>query len=244
MKVIPLKNFISRNTLILSVMLLTTPHLAFADAHNDGVLAQKSWFVEGRYQKSLNEATGWNDAATDNTRIVAATGESWDNLDSTGVAIGRYFNEGKASLSLGYDKFGTVNKKFVTTTAGDGTASNNVVLPVDVSNIMFELSYNVPISADMFAIGLIGLGQSTISSKQFSIGATTGLGTAKEVKNTSSRFGLGLGYNVSEKVQIIALAQSSKYGDAEVNTNTAANPVAFTSKVGAVEASIRIRLAF
>ncbi|MDA9194267.1 hypothetical protein N9P08_03395 [Alphaproteobacteria bacterium] len=243
MKVIPLKNFISRNTLILSVMLLTAPHLAFADAQNDGGLTLKSWFVEGRYQKSLYETDGFNDAATDNTRIVSATGESWDNLDSTGVAIGRYFNDGKASLSLGYDKFGTVNKKFATVTAAAGV-NNDVVLPMDVSNIMFELSYNVPISADMFAIGLIGLGQSTISSKQFSIGAATGQGVAKEVKNTSSRFGLGLGYNVSEKVQIIALAQSSKYGDSEVNTNTAANPVAFTSEVGAIEASIRIRLAF
>jgi len=200
--------------------------------------------VEGRYQKSLSEADGFNDGDPTTARIASVTGESWDNLDSTGVAIGRYFNEGKASLSLGYDKFGTVNKKFVTTTAGDGTVTNNVVLPVDVSNIMFELSYNVPISADMFAIGLIGLGQSTMSSKQFSIGATAGFGIAKEVKNTSSRFGLGLGYNVSEKVQIIALAQSSKYGDAQVNTNTAANPVIFNSEVGAVEASIRIRLAF
>lgn len=244
MKVIPLKNFISRNTLILSVMLLTTPHLAFADAQNDGGLAQKSWFVEGRYQKSLNETDGFNDTAADNTRVVSATGESWGNLDSTGVAIGRYFNGGKASLSLGYEKFGTVNKKFATTTDVLGNVSTNAVLPMDVDNIMFELSYNVPISADMFAIGLVGLGQSTISSKQFSIGAITGLGIAKEVKNTSSRFGLGLGYNVSEKVQIIALAQSSKYGDAEVNTNTVANPVAFTSKVGAVEASIRLRLAF
>ena len=96
----------------------------------------------------------------------------------------------------------------------------------------------------MFAIGLIGLGQSTISSKQFSIGARTGLGVAKEVKNTSSRVGLGLGYNVSDKLQIIALAQSSKYGDSYTNTNTAANPVAFASKVGAVEASIRVRLVF
>ena len=244
MKVIPLKNFISRNTLILSVMLLTTPHLAFADAHNDGVLAQKSWFVEGRYQKSLNEATGWNDEATDNTRVVAATGESWDNLDSTGVAIGRYFNEGKASLSLGYETFGTVNKKFVTATARGGAVTTNAVMPMDVSNIMFELSYNVPISANMFAIGLIGLGQSTISSKQYSITGATGLGIAKEVKNTSSRFGLGLGYNVSEKVQIIALAQSSKYGDSEVNAGTAASPSAFTNKVGAIEASIRLRLAF
>ena len=237
-------NFISRNILILSVMLLTAPQLALADDQNDGGLALKSWFVEGKYQKSLSEVDGFNDAATDNTRIVSGTGESLDNLDSTGVAIGRYFNDGKASLSLGYDKFGTVNKKFATATAVSGAVSNDVVLPMDVSNIMFELSYNVPISADMFAIGLIGLGQSTISSKQFSIGATTGLGVAKEVKNTSSRVGLGLGYNVSEKVQIIALAQSSKYGDAEVNTRTAASPQAFTNEVGAIEASIRIRLAF
>ena len=237
-------NFISRTILILSVMLLTPPQLVLADDQNDGGLALKSWFVEGRYQKSLIEVDGFNDAATDNTRIVSGTGESWDNLDSTGVAIGRYFNDGKASLSLGYDKFGTVNKKFATATAVSGAVTRNIVLPMDVSNIMFELSYNVPISADMFAIGLIGLGQSTISSKQFSIGATTGLGTAKEVKNTSSRFGLGLGYNVSEKVQMIALAQSSKYGDSDVNTNTAANPVAFTSEVGAIEASIRIRVGF
>ena len=169
MKVIPVKNFISRNTLILSVMLLTTPHLAFADDQNDGGLVQKSWFVEGRYQKSLSETDGFRDADTSATGIVSATGESFDNLDSIGVAIGRYFNDGKTSLSLGYDRFGTVNKKFVTATARGGGVSNNAVLPMDVSNIMFELSYNVPISANMFAIGLIGLGQSTISSKQYSI---------------------------------------------------------------------------
>jgi len=200
--------------------------------------------VEGKYQKSLSETDGFHDADTSAAGIVSATGESFDNLDSTGVAIGRHFNDGKASLSLGYETFGTVNKKFVTATARGGGVSNNAVLPMDISNIIFELSYNAPISANMFAIGLIGLGQSTISSKQFSIGATTGLGIAKEVKNTSSRFGLGLGYNVSEKVQIIALAQSSKYGDSDINTNTAAIPVAFNNKVGAIEASIRIRLAF
>jgi hypothetical protein len=244
LKVISVKNFISRSTLIIAVMLLTTPHLALADDQNEVGLTQNSWFVEGRYQKSLSETDGFNDAATDDTKVVSATGESWNNLDSAGVAIGRYFNDGKASLSLGYDNLGTVNKKFATTTARSGDSLDNVVLPMDVSNIMLELSYNVPISANMFAIGLIGLGQSTISSKQFSIGAITGLGVAKEVKNTSSRFGLGLGYNVSEKVQIIALAQSSKYGDAEVNANTAANPSAFTNKVGAIEASVRIRLAF
>lgn len=226
-------------------MLLTTPHLAFADAQNDGGLLQKSWFVEGRYQKSLNETDGFNDAATDNTKNVSAIGETFDNLDSTGVAVGRYFNDGKASLSLGYEKFGTVNKKFASTTARNGQVTSNIVLPMDVSNIMFELSYNVPISVNMFAIGLIGLGQSAISSKQFTFDEAAGLqGVGKEVKNTSTRFGLGLGYNVSDKLQIIALTQSSDYGDSNTNTNTAANPVAFTSKVGAVEASIRIRLAF
>ena len=244
MKVIPVENFISRSTLILSVILLTTPHLAFADEQNDGGLVQKSWFVEGRYQKSLSETDGFHDADTGATGIVSATGQSFDNLDSAGAAIGRYFNDGKASLSLGYETFGTVNKKFATATARGGGVTTNGLFPMDLSNIMFELSYNVPISANMFAIGLIGLGQSTISSKQYSITGATGLGIAKEVKNTSSRFGLGLGYNVSEKVQIIALAQSSKYGDAEVNAGTAASPLAFTNNVGAIEASIRLRLAF
>jgi hypothetical protein len=226
-------------------MLWTTPQLALADDQNDGGLALKSWFVEGKYQKSLSEVDGFNDGATDNTKNVSSTGETFDDLNSAGLAVGRYFNDGKFSLSLGYDKFGTVNKRFASTTSRANQTTNNIVLPMDISNIMFELSYNVPISADMFAIGLIGLGQAAISSKQFTFQEQPGLqGLAKEVTNTSSRFGLGLGYNVSDKVQIIALAQSSKYGDAEVNTGTVANPVAFTSKVGAVEASIRIRVGF
>jgi len=245
MKVILMKNVFSLNALILSVMLLTTPYLAFANDQNDGGLTKKSWFVEGRYQKSLSETDGFNDTELTPSQIVSSTGESFDNLDSLGVAVGRYFNDGKTSLSLGYETFGTVNKKFGTGTARDGVVSNDYVFPMDISNIMFELSYNVPISANMFAIGLIGLGQSTISSKQFSITASTaGSSLPVEVKNTSSRFGLGLGYNVSEKVQIIALAQSSKYGDSKVNGGGAATPSFITNKVGAIEASIRLRLAF
>lgn len=239
-----MQNFIFRFTLIFSAILLTIPHLAFAGDQNDGEPPEKSWFFEGRYQKSLFEATGFNDATTDNTRNVSATGESFDKLDSAGFAVGRFFNEGRVSLSLGYETFGTVNKKFATTTTVAGAVSNDVVLPMDISNIMFELSYNAPITADMFAIGLIGLGQSTISSKQFSIGATTGLGVATEAQKTSSRLGIGLGYDVSDKVQIIGLVQSSKYGDSNVNTNTVANPTPFTAKVDATEASIRIRVAF
>ena len=51
MKVIPVKNFISRNTLILSVMLLTTPHLAFADDQNDGGLVQRVGLWRGGIKK-------------------------------------------------------------------------------------------------------------------------------------------------------------------------------------------------
>ena len=62
MKVLPVKNFISKY-LIVSVMLLTTPHLAFADEQNDSGLVQKSWFVE-EVSKSLSETDGFYDADT------------------------------------------------------------------------------------------------------------------------------------------------------------------------------------
>jgi hypothetical protein len=233
----------SRFTLILATMLVSTPHLVLADDHNDGGSTPKGWFVEGRYQKSLSEATGFNDGATDNTRVTSATGESFDNLDSTGIAVGRFFNDGKVSLSLGYENFGTVNKKFVTGTSV-AAVTRDIVMPMDINNMMLEVNYNLLITKDMFATGLIGLGQSTISAKRFSFRGIAAAGTANEVKQTSSRLGLGLGYNVSDKVQIIGLVQSSKYGDASVNTDTAVSPTLFKSKVSATEASIRARFVF
>ena len=110
--------------------------------------------------------------------------------------------------------------------------------------MMLEVNYNLLITKDMFATGLIGLGQSTISAKRFSVRGLAAAGTANEVQQTSSRLGLGLGYNVSDKVQIIGLVQSSKYGDASVNTDTAVSPTLFKSKVSATEASIRVRFVF
>ena len=121
---------------------------------NEG--AQKTWFVEGRYQKSISESEGFNDKDTSNSKVVSATGEKWDNLDSTGIAIGKFFDDGNISLSIGYENFGTVNKTHATLTQQNGTVVSNVVLPMDITNMMIEFGYNIPISENVFVMGLAG----------------------------------------------------------------------------------------
>ena len=73
-----------------------SPHAAGDDAGSD------KWFVEGRYQKSISE-TGFTDKDKTNTKVISATGEKFDNLDSAGVSLGKYFNDGQSSLSIGYE---------------------------------------------------------------------------------------------------------------------------------------------
>ena len=203
------------------------------------------WFVEGRYQKSISESDGFRDADTTASRVVSATGEEWSNLDSAGISIGKYFNEGKSSLSLGYESFGTKNKKFATVTQQDGDVISNVVMPVDITNIMIEFGYQVPISQNLFAIGLVGVGQAKIDSKTYSVNGTAGLGAATEVTNTSTRFGVGVGYKLSPSTSIIGLIQQSDYGDSTVDTDATTSTVDdFDNEVNATEASIRLRVAF
>ena len=150
---------------------------------------------------------------------------------------------GKVSLSLGYETYGTVKKKYTTATQQNGTVIANVILPMDITNIMIEAGYNMAVTDNIFAVGLIGFGQATIDSKKYSAGGTAGQGTAKEVQNTSSRFGVGIGYKISDSTSLIGLVQQSSYGEAEVLTGSS-NPTIFASKVGATEASIRLRVAF
>ena len=208
---------------------------------NEG--GQKSWFVEGRYQKSISESEGFNDKDTSNSKVVSATGEKWDNLDSTGIAIGKFFDDGNISLSIGYENFGTVNKTYTTATQQNGTVISNVILPMEISNMMVEFGYNIPISDDMFVMGLAGFGQAKINSKKYSAGGTAGQGAAKEVKNTSTRIGVGFGYNISPTTAIIGVVQKSDYGNAEVLAGSAPRTV-FASEVNATEASVRLRVAF
>ena len=215
-----------------------------ANAENEqSQIGQKSWFVEGRYQKSINESTGFNDKDTTSSKVVSVTGEKWDNLDSTGIAIGKFFDDGKISLSFGYENFGSVNKTFATATQQNGTVVRNVILPMDITNMMVEFGYNIPISENMFAIGIAGFGQAKINSKKYSANGLAGQGKAKEVENTSTRFGFGIGYNISSSTSIIGIVQQSDYGDAEVLAGSSAATI-FASEVNASEASIRLRVAF
>lgn len=208
-------------------------------------IASDKWFIEGRYQKSMSESTGFTDKDTSNTKVISVTGEKFNNLDSAGVSLGKYFNDGQSSLSIGYDSFGTVNKSFATTTQQNGAVVSNVVLPMDITNIMVELGYQVPISQNLFAIGLVGVGQAKIKSKTYSAAGLTGLGTAKEVTNTSTRLGIGVGYKLSATTSIIGLVQQSDYGDATLNAGAAsATNLDFDSEVNATEASIRLRVSF
>ena len=116
---------------------------------------------------------------------------------------------------------------------------------MDITNIMVELGYQVPISQNLFAIGLVGVGQAKIKSKTYSAAGSTGLGTAKEVTNTSARLGIGVGYKLSATTSIIGLVQQSDYGDATLNAGAAsATNLDFDSEVNATEASIRLRVSF
>jgi hypothetical protein len=228
----------------LTIMVGATAFATSSYAAGDDAGSDK-WFVEGRYQKSISESTGFTDKDTSDTKVISATGEKFNNLDSAGVSLGKYFNDGQNSLSIGYESFGTVNKSFATTTQQNGAVGSNVVLPMDITNIMIELGYQVPISQNLFAIGLVGVGQAKINSKKYSVSGFTGLGTAKKVTNTSTRVGIGVGYKLSATTSIIGLVQKSDYGDATLNAGQATDTdLDFDSKVNATEASVRLRVSF
>ena len=236
------------NILILLFSILTTTIISISQSvmakeNVDNKINSKLWFIEGRFQKSFSEGVKFNDSDPTDTRVVSATGQEWDNLDSKGIAIGRFFNEGKVSFSLGYEDFGTSNKKMKTSLLQDGNTVTNTVLPMDMNNIIVELGYNIPLSKNIFAIGLAGLGQANINSKKYSAdGVGNGQGTGQKVSNSSFRFGVGLGYNVSNYGQIICAIQYSDYGDMKISTGDATQII--SSEVSATEASIRYRIKF
>ena len=105
---------------------------------------------------------------------------------------------------------------------------------------MFELSQNYPMGDKWFLSALVGVGQSTIESKKYTIGGTA-YGTGIETNHTSSRFGAGAGYQLSEKAKIIAMVQRSDYGKSEVKSDTA---TIFETKAVATEVGIRLRINF
>ena len=204
---------------------------ALADGHDVG-----KWFAEGRFNTSVSESTSIYDADTD--PVVSSTGDSWSGRDSMGMALGYSYGNG-SSFSIGYETFGTANLKLTTATTRSGSVITNVDLPVKVTNIILEYSHQFPISDSLFAIGVLGLGQAEKQSKTYTASGTSNLGTPKTTTDMSTRFGLGMGYNLSEKVQIIGIAQQSNYGYSEI-----LSPLVFKSKVSGIEASVRLRVLF
>ena len=86
-----------RNLFLLFALM---PLMANADIQPN---AQGNWFIEGRYQKSLSEASGWKDNTFGGIyRYSTATGEGLESLNSVGAAIGRRFANQKTSVLLTY----------------------------------------------------------------------------------------------------------------------------------------------
>ena len=231
-------NLLKSAAIALMSAALMAPQIAKSDAPE-----QSPWFAEFKYQKSINEDAGWKDNDTGSTKVVSTVDEEWDGIDSYGVAFGYTLENSNTNLSLGYENFGTSNFKTTSFTNQGGTSYGKATLPMKMSNIMIELSQNYPLGDQWFLTALAGIGQSTIKSKPYSIvGTGSNLGTAVESQHTSTRFGVGAGYNLSENVKLIAMAQRSDYGRSEVKTPI--NQTIFETEAVATEVGLRLRVSF
>ena len=227
-------NLLKLSAISLMSAALIAPQIAKGDNH-----AESPWFAEFKYQKSIDEDAGWKDNDTTSSKVVSTVGEKWDGIDSYGLAIGYTLENGNTNLSLGYENFGTSNWKATSFTNQGGSTFNNAILPMKMTNIMFELSQNYPMGDKWFLSALVGVGQSTIESKRYTVDGTT-YGTGVETTHTSTRFGVGAGYQLSEKAKLIAMVQRSDYGRSEVITTS----TIFETEAVATEVGIRLRVSF
>jgi len=228
-------NLLKLSALALTSVVLMAPQIAKSDMHE-----QSPWFAEFKYQKSIDEDAGWNDQETGSGKVVSTVGEEWDGIDSYGLAIGYTLENGNTNISLGYENFGTSNWKATSFTTQGGSTSNNIVAPMKMTNMMLELSQNYPMGDKWFLSALVGVGQSTIESQPYTVDGTT-YGTGVETNHTSTRFGAGVGYQLSDKAKIIAMVQRSDYGRSDVKSNTG---VIFETEAVATEVGIRLRISF
>ena len=229
--------FLKLSAIAVMSAVLMAPQIAKSDSNED---EGSHWLFEARYQKSFNETSDkWKDYDT-GTPVLSTTGEEWNNLDSYGIAIGHSFGSKNTNISLGYEILSDKELRFATASDSGGVCCTGVKFPMDITNIMIELTHNIPITDNSYLIGLIGVGQSTIDSDRFTVNGTI-QGTAKEVTNTSTRFGIGAAYLLSENVHLIGMLQQSDYGDGEV---TQASGFAWKNDVSTSEASIRLRWLF
>jgi opacity protein-like surface antigen len=228
-------NLLKFSAIALLSVVLMAPQIAKSDNH-----AESPWFAELKYQKSIDEDAGWKDHDTASTKVVSTVGEEWDGIDSYGFAFGYTLENGNTNLSLGYENFGTSKWKATSFTNQAGSSFNNLISPMKMTNIMLELSQNYPMGDKWFLTALAGVGQSTIKTERYTV-AGTAYGTGIETNHTSTRFGAGAGYQLSEKAKIIAMVQRSDYGKSEVKSTEG---TMFEVEAVATEVGIRLRVSF
>ena len=208
-------------------------------------LNSSNWFIEGRYQKSLDEHPKFKDNETDSTKIITVFNENWDDLSSYGIGVGYDFKKTKSSIVLSYEYFGTSHYTSDSSVTQAGGTNGPLKIPMKMNNIMLEFNQNYYINDNHFLTGILGLGQTTIESQKYSAYAYNrwyhNLGSSIKRNNTSTRFGFGIGSIINEKLKIIGIIQHSEYGAMKVN-DTGGSTI--ESQTKATEASIRLRLSF
>jgi opacity protein-like surface antigen len=228
---------------------------ALAETHD-----KNSWFIEGRYQASLYEGTGWSSSEYDtpgspSTQIQSASSESRDKLNSAGFAVGYLMNGGNTSIGVGYENFGSSVWKTGQFTAKDGRVFDSSEYPMTMRNFMIEVTHTYPLEKDRFAFALAGIGQAIIKTSGFaktlSGARVSGQIYDRQVENISARLGGGMGLNLAQSIQLIGVLQYSNYGQSETVGHFAGNNGIrdydmgiFKTDVNAVEASVRLRYHF
>jgi opacity protein-like surface antigen len=221
---------------------------------------KNSWFIEGRYQASLYEGTGWSSSEYDtpgsaSTQIQSASSESRDKLNSAGFAVGYLINGGNTSIGVGYENFGSSVWKTGQFTAKDGRVFDSSEYPMTMRNFMIEVTHTYPLEKDRFAFALAGIGQAIIKTSGFaktlSGARVSGQIYDRQVENISARLGGGMGLNLAQSLQLIGVLQYSNYGQSETVGHFAGNNGIrdydmgiFKTDVNAIEASIRLRYHF
>lgn len=232
------QHFLSRQVscaLLLSAAFVASP----ASAETSGA---SGWFAELRYQKSFSEGATSSDSGTGNLNIASSVGTKWKSLDSIGGAVGYQYSNGATAFSLGYDNLGTSTYQATSFTNRGGTTFSNVNLPVKTTNLMLELTHKLPINENFYGIGILGIGQAKHNSKPFTATGASNLGVGQSVSVTSTRFGFGVGYKLSDTVELMSVVQKSDYGDADIRASASTTPTKI--EVSATEASIRLRYVF
>ena len=208
-------------------------------------LNSSNWFIEGRYQKSLDEHPKFKDNETDSTKIITVLNENWDDLSSYGIGVGYDVKKTKSSFVLSYEYFGTSHYTSDSSVTQAGGTNGPLKIPMKMNNIMLEFNQNYYINDNYFLTCILGLGQTTIESQKYSAYAYNRwyhqLGSSIKKNNTSTRFGFGIGSKINAKLKIIGIIQHSDYGAMEVN-DTAGSTI--ESQTKATEFSMRLRLSF